>query len=239
MLYNETGMKNKGVLMMTLIDVKNVMLGYDNHIVIDDISFKVEDGDFICLVGENGSGKSTLVKGLLGILKPIKGEIKYVNLKKNFIGYIPQETLTNRNFPASVLEIVMSGNLNRCLKYSKKDKERAINALIKLDILKLKDKSFKELSGGERQKVFIARALVSTSKLLILDEPSNNLDYNSRTYLYTLLEKLNKEDKLTIIMITHDLDHSNLIGNKILKLDGKTYHFEDTKDYIKETCHVK
>lgn len=95
------------------------------------------------------------------------------------------------------------------------------------------------MSGGERQKVFIARALVSTSKLLILDEPSNNLDYNSRTYLYALLEKLNKEDKLTIIMITHDLDHSNLIGNKILKLDGRTYHFEDTKDYIKETCHVK
>ena len=224
---------------MNLIETKNLSLGYDNNIVLKDLNIQVEDSDFICIVGPNGSGKSTLVKGLLGLIKPKKGEIIY-NIKQNFIGYMPQETKVDSNFPASVFEIVLSGTLNRIglfSNYKKKEKELAFKNLKILGIEDLKDKSFCDLSGGQRQKVLLARSLCSTSKLLILDEPSNNLDSKSKEELYKIINDLNKKHNIAIMMITHDLDHGNLIGNKILSLRDNEIFFGTTDNFVRRIHH--
>ncbi len=225
---------------MTLIELKNLSLGYDNIPILEDINMTIEENDFICIVGPNGSGKSTLIKGILGLIKPIKGEVIYHNLKQNFIGYMPQETKIDSNFPASVFEIVLSGTLNRLgLKsfYSKKEKQIALDYLEILKIDKLKDKKFQDLSGGQRQKVLLARSLCATSKLLILDEPSNNLDSKSKKELYKIIMNLNKNYNIAIIMITHDLDHDNLIGNKILSLRENEIFLGTTEEFIKKVHH--
>jgi zinc transport system ATP-binding protein len=225
---------------MTLIELKNLSLGYDNHIVLKDINMTIEENDFICIVGPNGSGKSTLIKGILGLIKASKGKVIYHNLKQNFIGYMPQETRVDSNFPASVFEIVLSGTLNRLgLKsfYTRKEKQIALDNLKILGIENLKDKNFCDLSGGGRQKVLLARSLCATSKLLILDEPSNNLDSKSKQELYRTIIDLNKNHNITIIMITHDLDHDNLIGNKILSLREDEAFFGRTEDFIKKVHH--
>lgn len=224
---------------MSLISLKNLSLGYDNQIVLKNINLDIEEDDFICIVGPNGSGKSTLVKGILGLIKPMKGKVVYNNLKQNFIGYMPQETKVDANFPASVFEIVLSGCLNKSLFYKKKDKEIAINNLKILGIESLKDKCFCDLSGGQRQKVLLARSLCATSKLLILDEPSNNLDSKSKKDLYKIINDLNKNHGITIIMITHDLDHDNLIGNKILSLREDDIFFGSTKEFVRRIHHDK
>ena len=225
---------------MSLIDIKNLSLGYDGNIVLKNVNLKIEENDFICVVGPNGSGKSTLIKGILGLIKPISGTITFNNLKQNFIGYMPQETKVDSNFPASVLEIVLSGTLNKkrmSLFYTKEDKKLAIKNLKILGIESLKNKHFSELSGGQRQKVLLARSLCATSKLLILDEPSNNLDSKSKKNLYDILKNLNKNYNITIIMITHDLDHNNLIGNKILSLREDDIFYGTTEDFIKKVHH--
>lgn len=225
---------------MSLIDIKNLSLGYDGNIILKNVNLKIEENDFICVVGPNGSGKSTLIKGILGLIKPISGTITFNNLKQNFIGYMPQETKVDSNFPASVLEIVLSGTLNkksRSLFYTKEDKKLVIKNLKILGIENLKNKHFSELSGGQRQKVLLARSLCATSKLLILDEPSNNLDSKSKKNLYDILKDLNKNYNITIIMITHDLDHNNLIGNKILSLREDDIFYGTTKDFIKKVHH--
>ena len=225
---------------MNIININNLSLGYNNIPVIHNLNVKINDGDFVCIVGSNGAGKSTLIKGILGLLKPISGSIELNNIKKNFIGYMPQETKVDSNFPASVYEIVLSGTLNKVgLKpsYSKELKKIADDNLKLLDIYSLKDKCFNELSGGQRQRVLLARSLCSTSKILILDEPSNNLDYNSKKNLYKILQYLNKEKKMTIIMVTHDLDHNNLIGNKILSLQKGNYFYGNTNDFVKKVHH--
>ena len=225
---------------MSLIDIKNLSLGYDGNIVLKNVNLKIEENTFLCVVGPNGSGKSTLIKGILGLIKPISGTITFNNLKQNFIGYMPQETKVDSNFPASVLEIVLSGTLNkksRSLFYTKEDKKLAIKNLKILGIENLKNKHFSELSGGQRQKVLLARSLCATSKLLILDEPSNNLDSKSKKNLYDILTNLNKNYNITIIMITHDLDHNNLIGNKILSLREDDIFYGTTEDFIKKVHH--
>lgn len=220
---------------MSLIELKNLTLGYDKDIILKDINLSIEDNDFVCVVGANGSGKSTLIKGILGLIKPIKGKVIYKGLKQNYIGYMPQETKVDSNFPASVLEIVLSGTLNQYknIFYSKEQKEIAINNLKLLGIEKLKNKSFSELSGGQRQKVLLARSLSATTKLLILDEPSNNLDSKSKKELYSTIIDLNKNHNITIIMITHDLDHDNLIGNKILSLRENDIFFGSVEEFVR------
>ncbi len=227
---------------MSLIELKNVTLGYDNHIVLKNINMEIEDNDFICVVGPNGSGKSTLIKGILGLIKPKKGKITYNTLKRNFVGYMPQETKVDNNFPASVFEIVLSGTLNKVglrLFYSKSEKKIAEDNLKKLNILDLKNKNFCDLSGGQRQKVLLARAMSATTKLLILDEPSNNLDSKSKKELYKTIIDLNKKENIAIIMITHDLDHDNLIGNKILSLREKEVFFGSTEEFVRRIHHDK
>lgn len=197
---------------MSLVRVKNLTLGYNGQAILKNLSFVVEEGDFICVVGRNGSGKTTLVKGILGLIKPMQGEVVFEDLQPNFVGYMPQETNVNEYFPATVFEIVLSGSLNRAKRkffYSQSDKKEALEKLELLKLIKIKNKSFNELSGGQKQKVLLARSLMATNKLLILDEPSNNLDFETKKDFYEILKKINQEQKITIIMITHDLDHDN------------------------------
>jgi len=225
---------------MSLITLNNLSLGYDNTKVLENINLSIEENDFLCIVGPNGSGKSTLIKGILGLIKPMGGEVIYHNLKQNFIGYMPQETKVDSNFPASSYEIVLSGTLNRLgfnSFYSKNEKEIALKNLKILGIENLKDKNFSDLSGGERQKVLLARSLSATTKLLILDEPSNNLDSKSKDELYKIIQDLNKNYNITIIMITHDLDHDNLLGNKILSLREGDIFYGTTKEFIRRIHH--
>ena len=223
-----------------LLEIKNLSLGYDDNIVLKNLNFIIEENDFVCVVGPNGSGKSTLIKGILGIIKPLKGKVKFSNVKRTFIGYMPQETRVDSNFPASVYEIVLSGTLNRLGMrpfYSRKEKDLVIEKLKLLNILNLKDKNFSDLSGGQRQKVLLARSLCATSKLLILDEPSNNLDSKSKKDLYKTIQDLNKNHHITIIMITHDLDHDNLLGNKIIHLGSDEVFYGTTEEFVRRVHH--
>ena len=214
-----------------LFEVKNLTLGYEKEVIIKDISFSVNDKDFIIVTGKNGAGKSTLIKGILGLIKPMGGEIIFdSSLNRKLIGYMPQETKVDASFPASVYEIVLSGTINKLgFKpfYSKESKSKAIEALKILNIYNIKNRSFSDLSGGQRQKTLLARSLCATDKLLILDEPSNNLDQASREEFYLLLMKLNKELGITIIMISHDQDIDKILGTKQLIIKDNSYEFKD------------
>ena len=217
---------------MTVLQIKNLSLKYGNHYIFRNLSFAVEKNDFLCIVGPNGSGKSTLLKCILGEIKPNQGEIKFENhSQRKVIGYLPQNPHYNPSFPASVYEVVASGSLNQIGLFSKYPKQKIEKALGTLRIADIARQQFSTLSGGQRQRVLLARALVASSNLLILDEPSNNLDYNSKQEFYRTLEKLNKST--TILMVTHDLDHNNLIGNKILSLDPNLPFFGTTKEYVR------
>jgi len=219
---------------MSLVKVDKIKLGYGNNVVLEGLSFEINEGDFICVVGPNGSGKTTLIKGILGLIRPMSGKIVFDGISQKSIGYMPQETSVDPNFPASVFEIVLSGALNEgCNFYGKEVKRRAEDVLRLLGIGKLKGESFSELSGGQRQKVLLARALMATKKLLILDEPSNNLDQKSKRDLYETLGRLNRERGVAVVMVTHDLDHGNLIGDKILSLRDREYFFGATQEFVR------
>ena len=217
---------------MKLLSANKITLKYEDHIVFKDLSFSLDEGDFLCIVGPNGCGKSTLLKCLVGQIKLTSGKITFGNdFHNNQIGYLPQSPKFNDSFPASVYEIVASGSLNRIKLFEPYPKERINSAFSALNIQNLRRKRFSNLSGGQRQKVLLARAIVASEELLILDEPSNNLDYRSKQEFYKTLKKLNK--RLTIIMVTHDLDHHNLAGNKILSLDKDHPFFGNTDEYIR------
>lgn len=221
--------------MSVVVAAKNVHVSYGDNKVIDDANFEIVFGDFVCVVGANGSGKSTLIKAILGLLKTNAGKIILDESVSRAIGYFPQESKIDRNFPATVWEIVRSGGLGRIgarIGYDAETEMRAKECLKLLKISKLRDKCFADLSGGQKQKVLLARALVATKELLILDEPSNNLDYKSRRDFYELLKKLNNEQGITIIMITHDLDAEDLIGNKVLAIKDGAVEMYETNKYL-------
>ena len=224
---------------MALLEVNNLVLGYDNEPVINGLSFEISKRDFILVIGSNGVGKSTLIKGILGMIKPISGYVKYDEINKKNVGYMPQDLKIDQNFPATVMEIVLSGFLNQIgLRpfYNKNEKMKAIKNLQILGIENLKDKPFNELSGGQRQKVLLARSLCATSSLIVLDEPSNNLDMESKIEFYSILKHLNEGHNISIIMITHDVDRDrdSLIGNKVLELRKDRYFFGTTEEYLHE-----
>lgn len=166
---------------MKQLECKNVFVNYDSNVAVENVSFSIEEGDYLCIVGENGSGKSTLIKTILGLEKIKSGEILFLNgLNRNEVGYLPQQTIVQKNFPASVYEVVLSGTLNSMgLKpfYSKKEKELADENIEKLGLKEIKNKSYKELSGGQQQRVLLARALCATKKIIILDEPITRFRY--------------------------------------------------------------
>lgn len=207
---------------MTILEVEKLKVSYSNHVAIEDINFKIEDGEYVCLVGENGSGKSTLVKTIVGLLKPEEGEVR-LNISLDEVAYLSQTNLKDLNFPATAKEIIMSGvqKHRKLAFYTKKDKEDYEKVIKDLKIEDLQGRRIGDLSGGQKQRVLIARALIRNPKLLILDEPATGLDYNITKELYKILEKLNKENKMTIIMATHDLDEINEIKPRIITLAKK------------------
>ncbi len=227
---------------MSLIDCKNLELAYDNKTVLKDLSFQVNMGDYLCIVGENGSGKSTLMKALLGLINPVSGKISFCcDFHKNEIGYLPQQTDIQRDFPASVWEVVISGTLGkRGFKpfYSAKDKDLAKRNMELLGITDLKKQSYQDLSGGQQQRVLLARAMCATTSLLLLDEPVAGLDPIVTGEMYKIIKDLNKKG-ITVIMISHDISAATEYASHILHLHHKSLFFGKTADYISSDIFSK
>ena len=222
--------------MSPLIQCQHVDFGYDNQDAVIDVNMEVDPGDYLCIVGENGSGKSTLMKGLLGLIKPAGGKLVTAEeLKRTGIGYLPQQTAAQKDFPATVSEVVLSGCLNRrgmLPFYSKKEKEIADRNMEKLGITPLRKQCYRELSGGQQQRVLIARALCATSSLLILDEPITGLDPTAIQEFYAMIRRLNREDKVAILMVSHDLRTAVEEANKILHLQKRVLFYGPAHDYM-------
>ena len=207
-----------------LIKVENLTLSYENMTVVKDLSFTVESGDYLCIVGENGSGKSTLVKSLLSLKKPVGGEITFGGgLRRNEIGYLPQQTGAQHDFPASVGEVVISGCLNSMgfrPFYTDRERKKAAENMERLSISDLKKRSFRELSGGQQQRCSIGRAIVKNPDILLCDEPTGALDYNTSKEILKLIETVNQKYSTTIIMVTHNEAIKDM-ADKVVKLrDG-------------------
>lgn len=219
---------------MSLITVKDLSLGYDSQIVADNLNFTVEQGDYLCIVGENGSGKTTLMKTLLRLKEPISGQITIGDgLERNEIGYLPQQTVVQRDFPASVREIVLSGCQGRSgLRpfYNKEEKALAEEKMKLMGIEDLAKKCYRELSGGQQQRVLLARALCATRKVLLLDEPVSGLDPKAAQEMYSLICDLNKSG-ITIIMISHDVSAALKYASHILHV-GKAIFFGTKAEYL-------
>lgn len=192
-------------------------IGYDGKAVVSGLNLKINDGDYLCIVGENGSGKTTLMKTLLGLIPLLGGSIQGLN--KNDIGYLPQISDIQKEFPATVEEVVLSGT--KKLFYRKKEKDLMRFNLERLNIANLSKCKFSELSGGQRQRVLLARALCASKKILLLDEPVSGLDPKATAMMYEIINKLNKEDGMTIIMISHDLNGSLKYASNVLNVGEK------------------
>lgn len=219
---------------MTQLTCQNLCVGYDGTSVLQDLNFEVFAGDYLCIVGENGSGKSTLMKTILGLQPPISGRILTGDgLRKNEIGYLPQQTVVQKDFPASVREIVLSGCQGRCGSrpfYNKEEKQLAADAMEKMQIAQLAKQCYRELSGGQQQRVLLARALCATQKMLLLDEPVSGLDPKVTAEMYALIEKLNREDGITVIMISHDIAAAVKYASHILHI-GDAVFFGTKEEY--------
>ena len=221
-----------------IFECKDVTLGYENKVVAKNLNFKIDQGDYLCVVGENGTGKSTLIKTLLGLIKPLNGEVIANVQGKNHkgVGYLPQQTQAQKDFPASVWEVVLSGVLNndhRCPFYNKKDKAEAETKMEKLNILDLKKRCYRELSGGQQQRVLLARALCATDSVLILDEPVTGLDPAASMEFYETIKDLNKKENVTIIMVSHDIKNALNYATHILHLEQENDFFGTVEEYKK------
>ena len=225
---------------MAQIICRDLAIGYEGKTVVQNINLSVKKGDYLCVIGENGAGKSTFMKTLLGLLSPVSGKIEFHDgLKKNEIGYLPQQTEVQKDFPASVREIVLSGCQNRCgLRpfYNREEKEYAYQMMEKMQIIHLEKRCYRELSGGQQQRVLLARALCATRKILLLDEPTAGLDPKVTKEMYQLIYELNQRDKLTIVMISHDLRASLTYSSHILHT-GKHVFFGTKEEYIRHARH--
>lgn len=230
---------------MAQIFCKNLTIGYENNVIINKLSFKVNSGDYLCIVGENGSGKTTLLKTILGLHPIMRGEIIFSDgLHKNEIGYLPQQNSIQKEFPATVKETVISGCLahmgNKPF-FTKPEKAHAKEKMEELGITHLKNRCFRELSGGQQQRVLLARALCATEKILLLDEPVSGLDPKATEEMYEIIHKLNQDHGTTIIMISHDTTNALKYASHILHISENT--FFGTKDeyiaYQKKTKETK
>lgn len=221
---------------MALLTCQELSLGYDGREVVRGLNFEVCAGEYLCIVGENGSGKSTLMKALLGLQTPMGGKILIGDgLRQSEIGYLPQQTVVQRDFPASVWEIVLSGCGNRLgLRpfYGKAEKRLALENIKRMGLLPLQNRSYRELSGGQQQRVLLARALCATQKLLLLDEPVSGLDPKVTAEMYALIEKLNKEERITVIMISHDISAALRYADHILHISEDIF-FGTKEEYLR------
>lgn len=221
--------------MKTVLSVNNLSFSYGAAEAFSGVSFVINEGDYVALAGPNGAGKTTLIKVILGLEKKKSGSVeifgedsgRFLNWSK--IGYLPQRVnVFNPLFPATAEEVVGLGLLSK-KKYPKmfnKDDKNKIQEMLEfLNIKNLKDRLASELSGGQQQRVFLARALVSEPELLILDEPSTALDQAAREYFFELVKKLNKERRMTVIIITHDTSQIGEYADKLLFLDKEVVFF--------------
>lgn len=220
---------------MAQLTCENLTLGYDGNVIVENLDFSINEGDYLCIVGENGSGKSTLMKTILGLQPPVSGKILTGDgLSRSEIGYLPQQTDVQRDFPASVREIVLSGCQVRCgirPFYSKEEKALAESNMEKMGITQFAKRCYRELSGGQQQRVLLARALCATRKLLLLDEPVSGLDPKVTAEMYSLIEELNSRENITIIMISHDIAAAVRYASHILHID-KTVFFGTKQEYL-------
>jgi len=222
--------------MKPFITCENVDFGYENQDAVIDLNLEIYPGDYLCVVGENGSGKSTLVKGLLGLLKPASGVLTIAEeLKRGGIGYLPQQTAAQRDFPAMVQEVVLSGTLSRRGNrpfYSSAEKALAMRNMDRLGVSELKNRCYRELSGGQQQRVLIARALCATEQLLILDEPTTGLDPYAIQDFYRLIRRLNRQEHITLIMVSHDIRSVLIEADKILHLQRMALFCGAVTEYL-------
>ena len=218
-----------------LLKCEHVDFGDENYDVVKDVTMEINEGDYLCIVGENGSGKSTLMKGILGLLKPTGGTITMSEeLKRSGIGYLPQQTPAQKDFPATVQEVVISGCLgkrgNRPF-YSAKERRAADINMERLGIMELKKSCYRDLSGGQKQRTLIARALCATDKLLILDEPITGLDPSTTQDFYHVIRHLNRDERVAVLMVSHDIRNIVSQANKILHLKQSVQFYGPVEDY--------
>ncbi len=216
--------------MEQIIKAENLAIGYDKCPVAEHINFKINRGDYVCIIGENGAGKSTLVKTILGLIPPVGGSLEASD--DISIGYLPQQTTLQKDFPATVKEIVMTGLLpgKKGFFYTKKDKETAMEKLSVMGIEDLAGKNFKNLSGGQQQKVLMARALCISGDAMLLDEPVTGLDPNATDDLYEMVKKLHKKG-IAIIMVSHDRNAITRDSDHIMYI-GDTFFYGTNKEFI-------
>ncbi len=212
---------------MALITCRDLCLGYDGREILHGLSFEVNSGDYLCIVGENGSGKSTLMRTILGLQRPLSGQLLTGDgLHPDEIGYLPQQTPVQKDFPASVREVVLSGFEGNCgwrPFYTKAEKQRAAANIRSMGIEHLTRRCYRELSGGQQQRVLLARALCATGKLLFLDEPVSGLDPRVTAEMYELIGKLNRERGITVIMISHDIGAALRYASHILHIGDRVF----------------
>lgn len=220
---------------MSYLKCENLTLGYEGTAVAENISFEIEKGEYLCIVGENGAGKSTLMKTLLGLTPLMGGNIVYGDgLEAHAIGYLPQQTFVQRDFPASVWEIVLSGTLSKCgwrPFYNREKRQLAQANMKRMDIWDLRKTCYRNLSGGQQQRVLLARALCASTELLVLDEPVTGLDPKVTAEFYQLIEKLNQEG-LTIIMVSHDIHAAVKYAGRILHVEKERSFVGTTAEYV-------
>ena len=222
---------------MSQIICRDVSFSYGSSTVVSGLNFTVNDGEYMCIVGENGSGKSTAARGILGLKQPDSGSIEFGDgLKSSEIGYLPQQMDVQRDFPASVREVVLSGRLNSIgMKpfYSRKDKKDAYEKMKLLGIDNISDKCYRDLSGGQQQRVLLARAMCASKKLLLLDEPVTGLDPIAAQDMYELIADINKTMGMTIVMISHDIESTLKYATHILHISHTGTFFGTVDEYRK------
>lgn len=222
---------------MAILKCDNLSFSYDGQTVLEGVNFSLNSGDYLCVVGENGSGKSTLIKGLLGLKAPSKGTITLdEGLKSTEIGYLPQQTDLQKDFPASVWEVVLSGRLNSLgnhLFYTREDRAAAMENIERMGIEEFRNRSYQDLSGGQQQRVLLARAMCATKKLLLLDEPVTGLDPVAQNEMYNLIKLINLCNNISVIMVSHDIQEAARYATHILHLGHTQLFYGTTAEYKK------
>jgi zinc transport system ATP-binding protein len=224
-------------MMNKIMEIKNLSVSYGQQEVLHNISFDINEGDYIGLVGANGSGKTTLVKALLGLIQTTKGEIVIysTNNGKGTIGYLPQVAVTgNTLFPAEVHEVIgvgLMGSKSFPRRISRDDHKKIDEILNRLDIYSLKHKKIGDLSGGQQQRVLLARAMVNRPRLLILDEPTSALDPKVRSDFFRLIKDINLNEGTSILLVSHDISSIRRCASKIMLLDREVEYFGSAGEF--------
>ena len=220
---------------MSQILCREVALGYYGQTVCEHVSFTVEAGDCLCIVGDNGSGKSTLMRALLNLKAPQSGEILLSDgIRRSDIGYLPQQNDSQKDFPASVWEVVLSGCVMKDdfrFFAGKNSRRTAQKALDELGLSELRKRPFRELSGGQQQRVLLARALCAARKILVLDEPTAGLDPQATDQMYEAIRRLHRELGVTVVMVTHDLSAVVRLATSVLHMSHSPRFYSTVEEY--------